>query len=123
MDKIYLKGMEFYAYHGHYEEEKIAGTRISIDIDLWTDTSKAQITDNLNDALNYQEVYAIVNTIVKTQKFNLLEKLAETIISTLYQKLEKIKKVRVRIKKINPYLGGNVANVGVDIKKSYSTEG
>jgi len=28
MGKILLEGMEFFAYHGHYKEEQIIGTKI-----------------------------------------------------------------------------------------------
>jgi dihydroneopterin aldolase len=34
MGKILLEGMEFFAYHGHYEEEQIIGTKFIVDIEI-----------------------------------------------------------------------------------------
>ena len=45
MGLIQIEGMEFYAYHGHYEEERIVGNRFLIDIDIKTNTKKAESSD------------------------------------------------------------------------------
>ncbi len=33
--------MEFYAFHGHYEEEQIVGNRFLVDLEMETDMEKA----------------------------------------------------------------------------------
>ena len=48
--------MEFYAYHGCFAEEQIIGTRFLVDLYLDTDTKKAELSDELKDTVNYQEV-------------------------------------------------------------------
>jgi dihydroneopterin aldolase len=57
MDKIYVNGMDFYGYHGVYEEENKLGQRFSADVILEMDTKEAGRTDNLNLTVNYAEVY------------------------------------------------------------------
>jgi dihydroneopterin aldolase len=59
MSRIALEQMEFWAYHGCFTEEQVIGTRFMIDLYLETDTSKAELSDNLNDTINYQSVYKV----------------------------------------------------------------
>ena len=117
MGKIQLSGIEIFAYHGHYEEEKYAGNNFRIDITLWTDTQKAEISDNLDDALNYQVVYAIVKDIVLNTKYNLLERLARVILDSFFEEFKQLEKAKIYIQKINPPLGGAIESVGVEILK------
>ena len=114
---IHIEDMEFFAFHGHYDEEKFAGNRFSVSIYLYTDTYKAEKSDNLNDALNYQEVYAIISDIMKNTKSNLLEHLASNIIDALFSKFPQLQKAKIRIDKLNPPMGGKIGKVGVEIKR------
>ncbi len=117
MSRIFLENMDFFAYHGHYEEEKYAGNRFSVDLNLWTDTSKVEQTDNIEDALNYQEAYAIVSDIIKNTKSNLVENIAGNILNALFQKFPQLEKAQIKISKTNPPMGGKIGCVGVEIEK------
>ena len=57
MSTISIEGMEFFAYHGCFAEEQIIGTKFSIDLFLEVDTSRAELSDNLKDTVNYQSVF------------------------------------------------------------------
>ena len=41
MGKVSLEGMEFYARHGYYEEERVIGNKYSVDVTLDVDFSEA----------------------------------------------------------------------------------
>lgn len=116
LGQIFIEDMEFFAFHGHYDEEKFAGNRFSVSIYLWTDTSKAEKTDNLDDALNYQVVYAIICDLMKNTKSNLVENLASNILDALFNRFAKLQKARIRIAKLNPPMGGKIDKVGVEIE-------
>lgn len=47
MDKICIRRLEVYAYHGVYEEEKRLGQKFYITAELELDTRKAGVTDDL----------------------------------------------------------------------------
>ncbi|MDR2010822.1 MAG: dihydroneopterin aldolase [Bacteroidales bacterium] len=117
MSKIIISGMEFFAYHGHYDEEKIAGNKFSIDLTMWTNTKKAEISDDLDDTLNYQIAYAIVKDIMTQTKSNLIENIAHNIITSLFEEFVALKKVKIYIKKLNPPMGGEIGSVGIIIKE------
>ena len=116
MGWIIIEGMKFYAFHGHYEAEKIIGTYFRVDVHIKTDCLKAAVSDSLNDALNYHEVFLLVKTEMK-KKSNLLENVANRILNLLFEKFPQIKKVKVKVSKLNPPIGGEVENVSVVLLK------
>jgi len=117
LSQIFIEDMEFFAFHGHYDEEKFAGNRFTVSIYLWTDTRKAEKSDNLDDALNYQVVYAIISDIMKNTKSNLVENLASNILNAIFQRFPELQKAKIRISKLNPPMGGKIGKVGVEIEK------
>ncbi len=116
MGKIELKDMEFHAYIGHYDEEKIVGTKFSVDLVLETDCTMAGISDNLNDALDYQIVYKIVKKEMAVV-CNLVENVAKRILDKLFEVFENISWARVKVSKLNPTLGGKIGAVSVSVEK------
>ena len=56
MDRIYIKGLELFAYHGVNPEEKRDGQTFLLDITLHADLSRARQTDSLEDTVNYAAV-------------------------------------------------------------------
>lgn len=114
MSEIILEGMEFFSYHGCFKEEQIIGNKFIVDLKIQLDTSKAEISDHINDTINYQKVYLIVKDEMD-KKSHLLEHISRRIINSLYQNFPHIEKIIVKISKINPPLGGSVRSVSVVI--------
>ena len=114
---IFIEDMEFFAFHGHYDEEKFAGNRFSVSIYLHTDTSKAEKSDCLDDALNYQVVYAIISDIMRNTKSNLIENLASNILDQLFSRFPQLHDAKIRIAKLKPPMGGKIGKVGVEIER------
>ena len=61
--KISLNAMRFYAYHGVLPQEKKVGNWFSVDLELSVDLSRAALSDQLQDTLNYAEVYAAASLV------------------------------------------------------------
>ncbi len=116
-NKIFIEGMEFFAFHGHYPEEKSAGNRFLVDLVLYAETRKAELSDNLEDALNYQVAYALVREVFLHTKSNLVEKIASDVLDVLFNEFKQLRKAKIKIKKINPPMGGKIDAVGVEIKR------
>ena len=108
--------MEFYAFHGHYREEQIVGNRFLVDLEIETDMERAGQTDRLEDATDYQVAFRTVKTEMDKKSY-LLENIATRILDSLYANLPGIRKATVRIRKMNPPLGGNIGSVGVTISR------
>jgi len=105
MGKVSLEGMEFYARHGYYEEERIIGNKYSVDVTLELDFQDASKNDKLEGTVNYEKVYEIVQSVMKIDA-NLLEHLAGKMIKALKENFKGIIKAQVRISKYNPPIKG-----------------
>jgi len=113
---ITLDEMDFYAYHGCYEQEKIVGTRFTVNVAIEVDIALAAQTDKVTDALNYVEVYQVVKKEME-QPSNLLENVASRIINTLRERFPAIIKASVKVSKVNPPVGGSMKSVSVAISR------
>jgi 7,8-dihydroneopterin aldolase/epimerase/oxygenase len=116
MGKIQLENMEFYAYHGCFKEEQIIGTRFIVDIEIETDTTKAEVTDHLTDTLNYQEIYQAVKKEMD-EKSHLLEHVARRIINAVTSGFPGINHIRVKVSKLNPPVGGKMHQVSMVLEQ------
>ncbi|MDR0207258.1 MAG: dihydroneopterin aldolase [Bacteroidales bacterium] len=114
ISKIHLSGMEFFAHHGCFEEERLVGTHFKVDVVFDCDTSRAAQTDDLFHTINYQTVYSAIAEIMQ-HPVNLLETLCYRILSALTQKFPEMINPKVTVYKINPSLGGIVAFVSVTL--------
>jgi dihydroneopterin aldolase len=110
---IHLKGMEFYAYHGVLEEEKTLGQRFVIDLDLYPRKWITQF-DNLQDTINYAEVFTLVKDCVQNKRFKLLESLAEYIATRILDNFD-CSQVRVEVHKPNAPIPGILKDVSIEI--------
>ena len=107
MNRIELVGMQFYAHHGCFKEEQTIGNKFIVNFWAETDMTIPAKTDNIEDALNYQEVYNIISAQMKIQS-HLLETVARRILDAIQEKFAYIENAQVQIDKLNPPLGGQV---------------
>lgn len=106
-DRIELLNMEFYSYHGHFEEEQIIGNRFLVNFSAHADLTAAAKSDDLRDALNYQEVYQLISKEMSIPS-KLLENVAYRILTSFRERYPHIKSAVVSISKLNPPVGGKV---------------
>ncbi len=118
MGKIIIEAMEFYAFHGHYQEEQIVGNRFLVDLEMEADLSAPARTDKLDDAVNYQQAYQIIKEEMRRTKSNLLENIGKRILDALYDNMESVEKATIRIRKLNPPMGGPIKSVGITMSRT-----
>jgi 7,8-dihydroneopterin aldolase/epimerase/oxygenase len=116
MGLIHLEDMEFYAYHGCFREEQIAGNRFLVNLTLETNMDKAASTDDITDTLNYQAAYTIVKQEMLV-KSHLLEHIAGRILDALLKKFPDLDKATIKVSKMNPPMGGAMRCVSVEIER------
>ena len=112
MALIEIEGMEFYAFHGHFAVEKIAGNRFLVNLQIESDCSKAGQTDRLEDTLDYQKAYLIVKEEMAIPA-DLLEHVAQRIINRIKNEFQEAQKFIVKVSKMNPPMGGQIRKVSV----------
>lgn len=115
MGKVSLEGMEFYARHGYYEEERVIGNKYSVDVTLEVDFSEAASDDRLEGTVNYEKVYEIVQGVMSIDA-NLLEHLAGKMIKALKDNFPGVHKAQVKISKYNPPIKGLCHKATVELE-------
>jgi dihydroneopterin aldolase len=116
---IEIEGMEFYAYHGHFEEAQIIGNRFILDFKFKTKTKKAERSDQLEDTVDYSKVYLIIKREMGEKSY-LIEHKAANILTAIHKDFPEIKKMNLKMKKLNPPIGNKVANVNITLERDYS---
>jgi len=110
---VSLEGLEFFAYHGFYDEERKKGNNFRCDVSVEL-KSFDSLDDNIYDTVNYEEVYAIVETEMKETR-----KLLETVALHIMQKLQELDNVtaaRVKIHKLTPPIKGKAERAVVEMR-------
>ncbi len=102
---IELEGMEFKAYHGCLEQEKVRGNSFTVDFRGELDLSAAAESDLLSDTLNYGEIYEIVADEMSIPS-ELLENVAARIVKAIEQKFPELVSFSVRVSKKRPPVDG-----------------
>jgi dihydroneopterin aldolase len=110
--KVHLSGMEFYAHHGCFKEERLVGTHFKVDLVFEYDATQAAATDDHAQVVNYQSVYSDIKEIMKVP-VKLLETLCQKCLSMLKEKYPQITHAEITIHKMNPALGGKIEAVSV----------
>lgn len=116
MGIIELEGMEFYAYHGYFKSEQIIGNKFEVNISLEANCEKASRSDHLADALNYESIYSLVKEEMH-KRSHLLEHVAGRILDRIHAAYPEVGKVRVKIAKVRPPMGGHIRAVSVTMER------
>lgn len=118
MDEIYIKGLKIFAYHGVNPEETENGQEFELDITMYADLSKARLSDDLDDTINYAKARKIVNAAMCDRPYKLIERAAEEVASRLLENFKTLNKVDVLLKKPNAPMSCVFEYVAVKISKS-----
>ena len=113
---VALHGAEFFAYHGFYPEEQRTGNCFIVDIQVEVDAAAngGLTTDDLNDTVNYEELYDI-SALRMQQPQKLIETVATFIMDDIKARYSLAEKITVSIKKLNPLAGAKVKYTQITI--------
>ena len=99
MDKIIVKGLKLFAYHGVNPEEKVDGQNFVLDITAELDTKKAQYSDNVDDTVSYAKIIKTVRAVFTEKSYDLIEAAANRVGITVMQTYPEISRVTVLLMK------------------------
>lgn len=104
---VELVNMEFYSYHGHFREEQIIGNKFIVNFSAECDVFTPGESDQLEDALNYQELYTLIKEEMNVPS-KLLENVALRIVKRVKATYPAVGKITLSVAKMNPPIGGKV---------------
>ena len=88
MGLLTIKNLVFYGYHGVQDFEKELGGRFEVDIGIKYPFKRAANEDDLDRAIDYQQVYSVVESMITGKKYHLIETLADHIAEALVEKFD-----------------------------------
>lgn len=121
MDKIKIKNLEIYGYHGVLPEENEKGQKFLISATLYCDTREAGKTDNLAKTINYGNVSKMIKNFVRKNMFQLIETVVERLAEKMLLTMPKLQKVRLEIQKPEAPIGLPFETVAVEIERGWHT--
>lgn len=116
MGTIKLKNIRTFSYHGCLVEEGKIGSDYSVDLEVKTDLRKSCISDDLADTVDY----VLLNQIVVEEmaiRSDLLEHVAYRIIIRIFAEAPSVSRIKIRVSKINPPIGGDVEAVTIELEE------
>lgn len=117
MDKIIIKDLNIYAYHGVNPEEKIEGQSFVFDIECKIDLSKPCITDDVNDTVSYAQIIKLIKKVFVAEKYDLIERAAQVVADAVLDEFPAINKIKVLLKKPDAPVKADFGYVAVEIKR------
>lgn len=99
--RLVLSNIEFYAYHGVLTEERRNGARYQVDCEVEYDATKAVVSDDLSDALNYEELLFRINEYMNGEPYDLIETLAYDIATAIVESFNQVNTATIRVRKLH----------------------
>jgi FolB domain-containing protein len=115
-DRIELRGLRALGICGALPEEQVRAQPIEVDLDVLADLARAGASDDLDDTVDYGALAAGVERVVVTERFTLLERLAQRIAEVALAD-ERVVEVTVSVRKLRPPVPQQLDTSGVRITR------
>ena len=119
MDIIRIDNLEVYAYHGVYDEEKEKGQYFYVNAELYTNTRKAGMNDDLDASTNYGTVCDFIHDFMTKHTYDLIETVAEQLAQALLLEFKLVKSVLLEIRKTHAPIEKEFESVSVEIERGW----
>jgi dihydroneopterin aldolase len=114
MGTIVIAGVRELGVHGVLPEEQSRPQPFEVDVELEVDLTKAGMSDDLVDTVDYSAVSEAVSRVVKNERYQLLERLA-TRIGEVCRTDERVLAVTVTVRKLHPPVRAMLDHVAVRV--------
>jgi len=116
-DLIEIKGIKSLGYHGVFESEKTTGQDFYVDVVLEVDLTRASVSDDVADTINYAEVTDLVIKEITGAPVSLIEKLAGNIADRIKANYPQAATVSVTVHKPQAPVKAEVKDISVTINR------
>ena len=116
-DKITIKGIKGFGYHGVFDFEKRDGQDFFVDLDIDIDLTAASNSDLLADSVDYSLLTAIAKEAIEKLQFDLIERLAGFIADTIRENFPAINSIAVTVHKPSAPVSESVTDIAVTITR------
>lgn len=99
MEKIIIKGLKLFAYHGVNPEEKVDGQNFVLDITTELDAQMAESSDNVDNTVSYAKIIKTVRAVFTEKSYDLIETAANVVAMEIMKTYPALQKVTVLLMK------------------------
>lgn len=117
MDKIIIKGLKVFAYHGVNPKEKRDGQLFILDITLYMPLGIPCESDDLNDTVSYAKALKTAVRVMNEASYDLIERAASRVAEELLCEFPAIQKVNILLKKPQAPIKADFSYVAVEIER------
>lgn len=118
MDKIAIRDLRIYAYHGVRDFEKQRGQTFILDVDIFANLAEACQTDKLETTINYSQAVQCIKKAMTEKSYDLIEAAAQAVADCILENFSLAESVRVYLKKPNAPIEADFGYVAVEITRS-----
>ena len=111
---ISLNRLRFHARHGVLPQERATGGEFIVSVRVKYLFDKALESDNVDDTINYAEIFEIINKEMLTPSC-LLEHLAGRIGRSIFNRMPMIESLDITVEKTNPPMGADSDGAAVEL--------
>lgn len=116
-DKILIRDLSLFAYHGVNPEEKENGQTFRLDIDCYVNITKACYSDNLDDTVSYAKIIKLVRRVFTAEKYDLIERAAQVVADAVLEGFSDVFQVDITLKKPEAPIKAEFDWVGISISR------
>lgn len=117
MDKIIVKDLKVFAYHGVNPEETQYGQNFLLDITAQVDISTPCRTDNIENTVSYAAIIKTVRRTMQKKNCRLLEHAAQRVSDALFAEFRQIEALTITLKKPDAPIKADFGWVAVEIER------
>ena len=114
---VHLNDLHFFAHHGAYDGEPLAGSEFEVHLQVKYEEKKIKF-DSLKNILDYEELYHIVKKRM-AMPTPLMEEVAESIIRKIRHEYSFVKEISISIFKLHPPIENFQGKVEITLQKKF----
>ncbi len=99
MEKIIIKGLKLFAYHGVNPEEKVDGQNFVLDITALLNADIAKASDNVDDTVSYAKIIKTARAVFTERSYDLIEVAANKVGVEIMKQYPRLQQVTVLLMK------------------------
>lgn len=116
LDRIHIINLEVQGIIGINPDEREHAQTVRVNTTLWVDTSRAAVTDDIEDAANYRTVTKAMITHIEEGRPFLVERLVQELADLCFETEPRIQAVEITVEK--PGALRFAESVGITIRRS-----
>ena len=119
MEQILVQGLQVFGYHGVYEQEKEEGQTFLVNCVMDTSFASAIHSDDVGETVDYGTVCLFIKKYFEGKAYDLLEKVADELATSIMYAFPGIEKIQIQITKPNAPIPMECESVGVRVEKKW----